>query len=170
MKREPLMTDQAKIQELFDIEAIKRLKARYCRCIDYDDWAGLRALVADDAVIHLSSGVVRGADAFVEKIKLSHTNATTRTVHHCHMPDITITRDGEASGYWALFDYADRRWADGRREAYQGYGYYAERYRRINGEWKLTSMRLHRIRVDPLKKESFDFPEATPVLAPPETE
>jgi hypothetical protein len=35
---------------LLAIEQIKQLKARYFRCMDTKDWAGLRSVFCDDAV------------------------------------------------------------------------------------------------------------------------
>ena len=34
-----------------DIEAIKQLKARYCRMLDTKDWDGFRQVLADDVVM-----------------------------------------------------------------------------------------------------------------------
>jgi hypothetical protein len=48
-----------------DIEAIKQLKARYCRTMDTKDWAGMRAVFADDVTMDATDsgrGVITGAD------------------------------------------------------------------------------------------------------------
>ena len=37
------------IERLTAIEEIKQLKARYFRCMDTKDWAGLQAVFSDDA-------------------------------------------------------------------------------------------------------------------------
>ncbi len=54
--------------ELREIEAIKQLKARYCRYLDSKDWAAWRAIFADDFVSDTAESggrVIIGADEFV---------------------------------------------------------------------------------------------------------
>lgn len=75
-----------------DVEAIKRLKARYFRTMDTRDWAGMRQVFADDVVMDTTEsggGIVTGADAFLEF--LQQTLAGAVTVHHGHMPEIDLT-------------------------------------------------------------------------------
>lgn len=53
---------------LLAVEAIKRLKARYCRYLDTKDWAAWRALFTDDFVSDTSEAggkLIIGADDFV---------------------------------------------------------------------------------------------------------
>lgn len=95
-----------------DIEAIKRLKARYFRTMDTKDWAGMRAVFADDAVVDTSSsggGVVEGADAFMAF--LSETLRGVVTVHHGHMPEIELTSDTTAK--LKIMSRSARRWVSG---------------------------------------------------------
>jgi hypothetical protein len=149
------------VQELLAIEAIKQVKARYCRHLDAEDWDAFRALFADDADFLAESRPFAGADAFVAGVVRHHTLAKVRTVHHCHMPEIALHDATHASGTWAMYDYVDRIWAgDGRREAFAGYGHYAETYVATGGGWRIASMTLTRLRVDPLEPGSLPpFPE-----------
>jgi hypothetical protein len=51
-----------------DLEAIRRLKARYFRTMDTKDWVGMRQVFTDDVVVDTSEaggGVVEGADEFM---------------------------------------------------------------------------------------------------------
>ena len=41
------MTNEANVQQLLDIEAIKQLKARYFRCMDTKDWDGFAGVFRD---------------------------------------------------------------------------------------------------------------------------
>ena len=50
------------VDVLWAIEEIKRLKARYFRCMDTKDWVGFEALFAVDAVFDMRSGRGDGAD------------------------------------------------------------------------------------------------------------
>ena len=82
-----------------DVEAIKQLKARYFRTMDTKDWAGMRQVFTDDVVVDTTDsggGVVTGADAFVAF--LQETLAGAVTVHHGHMPEITLTSPTTATG------------------------------------------------------------------------
>lgn len=139
-------------QVLTEIEAIKNLKARYCRYVDIEDWEAFEDLFLPDALFYRGEGdddIIRGRATFVQQIVASHTAAEARTIHHCHMPEIDVVDAATARGIWALFDYGDRIWyANGRREAYQGYGHYYEEYRKDDAGWRIASWRLVRIRID----------------------
>ncbi len=66
---------------LLDIEAIKQLKARYCRYLDTKDWQAWRGLFADDFLSDTSPAggkVIRGADEFV-----AFTRKSLRTRRPC---------------------------------------------------------------------------------------
>jgi uncharacterized protein (TIGR02246 family) len=128
-----------------DVEAIKQLKARYFRTMDTKDWAAMRQVFADDVVMDTTDsggGVVNGADVFVAF--LQETLAGAITVHHGHMPEITLTSSTTASGIWALHD--EIVWPDGTRM--RGDGHYAETYERVGGEWRIASSTLTRLRMD----------------------
>jgi uncharacterized protein (TIGR02246 family) len=128
-----------------DVEAVKQLKARYCRTMDTKDWVGMRAVFADDVEVDTSSsggGVVRGADDFMAF--LSETLADVVTVHHCHTPEIEVTSETTASGVWAMEDML--RWPDG--SEMHGYGHYHETYRKTDGRWQIERLVLSRLRTD----------------------
>jgi uncharacterized protein (TIGR02246 family) len=128
-----------------DVEAIKQLKARYFRTMDTKDWAGMRRVFADDVVMDTTAsggGVVTGADAFVAF--LQQTLASAVTVHHGHMPEITVTSPTTATGIWALHD--EIAWPDGTRM--RGDGHYHEDYVLVGGEWLISSSTLTRLRME----------------------
>ena len=134
-----------------DIEAIKRLKARYFRCLDTRDWEGWGRVFATDAVLEVPEAEVveHGREAIVASVSAALTGATT--VHHGHMPEIELTGPDTATGIWAMFDYVE--WPpseSGSRVGLQGYGHYREEYVREDGEWRIARTRLERLRVDPL--------------------
>lgn len=128
-----------------DVEAIKQLKARYFRTMDTKDWAGMRRLFADDVVMDTTAsggGVVTGADSFMEFLVPSLADAVT--VHHGHMPEITLVSASTATGVWALHD--EIVWPDG--TTMRGDGHYHEAYVRVDGEWRIKSSTLTRLRMD----------------------
>ena len=82
-----------------EIEAIRRLKARYFRLMDTKDWEGMRQVFADDVVIDTSAAggdVVSGADEFMAFLRDALGDAVT--VHQGHMPEIDLTSDTTATG------------------------------------------------------------------------
>ena len=128
-----------------DVEAIKRLKARYFRTMDTKDWAGMRQVFTDGVVMDTSSsggGVITGADDFMAF--LEETLADVITVHHGHTPEIEVTSPTSASGIWALEDLLV--WPNGLR--LEGYGHYHESYEKVGGEWLIASSTLTRLHMD----------------------
>jgi uncharacterized protein (TIGR02246 family) len=128
-----------------DFEAIKQLKARYFRTLDTKDWSGFRHVFADDVVVDTTEsggGVVAGADDFVAFLR--GTLADVVTVHHGHMPEITLTSPTTATAIWAMQDLL--RWPDGRK--LQGYGHYHETYELLQDEWRIKALRLTRLYMD----------------------
>ena len=130
---------------LEDIEAIKQLKARYCRTMDTKDWTAMRAVFTDDVVMDTSAsggGVIEGADAFMAF--LVETIGDVVTVHHCHTPEIEIESDTEATAWWAMEDVL--RWPNGME--LHGYGHYREMYAKVDGQWRIARSVLTRLRMD----------------------
>jgi len=128
-----------------DVEAIKQLKARYFRTMDTKDWSAMRRLFTDDVVMDTTEsggGVVMGADVFMAFLQQALAEALT--VHHGHMPEITLTSPTTATGIWALHDEIE--WPDGTRM--QGDGHYHETYELVAGEWRIASSTLTRLRMD----------------------
>jgi uncharacterized protein (TIGR02246 family) len=128
-----------------DLEAIKQLKARYCRTMDTKDWSAMRNVFADDVTMDtVDSGgtVISGADAFMTFLEEAIGNVVT--VHHCHTPEIDLLSATEARGIWAVEDML--RFADG--SEMHGYGHYHEAYEKRDGSWRITFSRLTRLRMD----------------------
>lgn len=128
-----------------DIEAIKHLKARYFRTMDSKDWNALRQQFCDDILIDSSESggeVISGADNCINFLQGAIGNVIT--VHHGHMPEIELTSATTAQGTWAMEDML--RWPDGRE--LHGYGHYHETYEKINGSWRIKTLKLTRLRMD----------------------
>ena len=140
-------------ETLLEIEAIKQLKARYFRFMDTKRWDDFASVFSEDAEIDVSDdagpelGHVRGAGAIADYIRSAVDHA--RTVHHGHMPEIQITGPDKAEGVWAMFDYVEFPGDDGPR-GLRGYGHYFEQYTKSQGGWKIRSMKLARLRIDPI--------------------
>ncbi|MGE2835656.1 nuclear transport factor 2 family protein [Mycobacterium sp. SMC-4] len=130
---------------LAEFEAIKQLKARYCRLLDTKKWAQWRELFADDFRSDTSPAggkVIVGADEFVAFTRRSLGDRAT--VHQVHAPEIELTSATTARAVWALEDVV--RLAPGVN--LRGYGHYQETYEKVDGRWLFTSSTLTRIRED----------------------
>jgi hypothetical protein len=130
---------------LLEIEAIKQLKARYCRLLDTKDWQGWRALFSDDFLSDTSKSggkIIKGADEFVAFTRKGVRDQAT--VHQVHAPEIELTSPTTARGVWALEDVV--RFGPGVN--LRGYGHYTETYAKVDGRWLFTSSTLTRLRED----------------------
>lgn len=130
---------------LAEIEAIKRLKSRYCRYLDTKDWTAWRALFTDDFVSDTASAggkIITGADEFVAFTRRSLRDQAT--VHQVHAPDIELDSPTTAHGVWALEDVV--RFGPGVN--LRGYGHYTETYEKVDGTWLIKSSKLTRLRED----------------------
>jgi hypothetical protein len=141
-------------EQLLAIEEIKRLKARYFRCMDTKDWAGFAAVFATDAVMDMSeeagkepgdlSSVTRGARAIADMAQAGMEGV--QTVHHGHMPEIELLSPTTASGIWPMEDLL--RWTTGPVRSLHGYGHYHDTYEKSAGAWRIKTTSLSRLRVD----------------------
>jgi hypothetical protein len=130
---------------LAEIEAIKRLKARYCRLLDTKDWTAWRAVFTDDFHSDTSQAggkTIEGADDFVAFVRKNL--GTQPTVHQVHAPEIELTSATTARGVWALNDIV--RLAPGLN--LNGFGHYQETYEKAGGQWRIKSSKLTRLRTD----------------------
>ncbi|MEJ8812995.1 nuclear transport factor 2 family protein [Variovorax ureilyticus] len=143
------------LQRLMAAHAIAETKARYCRYIDTKQWSRLASLFMPDCRFEGLGSAPAGADVATFVQGVSTRLANTISVHHCHMPEIRLLGAAHARVIWAMEDYVD--WTDGStvKEApgsrgFRGYGHYEEEYREVDGEWKISFLRLTRLRIDPV--------------------
>ena len=131
------------LTELFEIEAIKKLKARRIRALDTKDWATYESLHAPEHTSYSYGGEPAvGPKAMMERL-LSFANEVN-TVHMVHSPLITITSETTAEGFWVLEDVL--HWMQGDEEHwFRGFGHYDETYVKRDGQWYFTSRRLKRL-------------------------
>ena len=138
-------------ERLLAVEEIKQLKARYFRCVDSKDWTGFAAVFAPDVHFDITADVpgciLDSPAAIVEMTRQGLQDCIS--VHHGHCPEITIVSATSATAIWAMED--DLRWAQGSAAPIQtlhGYGHYHETYCRIDGQWRIKTLKLTRLRVD----------------------
>jgi hypothetical protein len=133
------------LRRLLDIEAIKDLKARYCRFVDTKQWQAWGDLLVDDYHFDSDGGIYEGRDNVVAFVERALGNAVT--VHHVHTPEIAFTGPDSATGIWPMYDYVIIPNGDS-QFVLHGYGWYEEEYVRTADGWRLQRCRERRIRVD----------------------
>jgi SnoaL-like domain len=141
----PAPVELSLAEQLWEIEQIKQLKARYFRFVDTRDWDAVTALFAPDCTMRSTvfEGVERPADFFARVAAMITPGVS---VHHGHMPEITLTSPTTATGIWAMFDHVE---TEDRSVGYVGYGHYYETYARLaDAGWLITSFELRRLRLD----------------------
>jgi hypothetical protein len=135
------------MSHLEEIEAIRQLKARYCRFMDTKDWESWRGVFTDDVVVAVDTGVgkippMTGADGFVRFVR--ERNHQRITVHHGHTSEIEITSPTTATGIWGMEDIVEQD--DGTLK--RAYGFYHETYRRDGNGWRIASIELRRVHTE----------------------
>lgn len=137
-------------EKLDAIEQIKILKARYFRFVDTRQWDALRALFIPDASFDArGSGMGEVADLDAFMAGCVNGLADCVSVHHGHCPEIELTSATTAKGIWSMEDllyYADEAARPVR--SVHGMGHYHETYEKRDGEWKIASWNLTRLRVN----------------------
>lgn len=133
-----------------ELEAIRQLKARYCRFLDTKDVDCWRDVFTTDVVVLLDMAVsaggadpqtappLAGVDNFVPMV-LGGLDGVA-TMHHCHTPELTLTSESTATGIWAMEDLLI--FADGKE--LHGAGHYHETYTKQGGCWRIKSLHLTR--------------------------
>jgi hypothetical protein len=140
------------VQELLDRFAIYELRARFFRLVDEKDWPAWRQCFTEDCRFDLGDGQWMGLDEWMTKNKEWHQGMVS--VHRGSLPELEFQSPTEASGIWALNDYIE--WpseADGTRRGYMGFGREYDKYRKVDGEWRISEWILKFHRMDPLPRE-----------------
>lgn len=131
----------ARLRVLEDIEAIRRLKARYFLACDRKDVAGMRDCFLPGEV-HIDYGVVGTFDRreqLIEVFERLACHAHIVEMHHGANPVIDVIDDGHARGSWALhYQQIDTR---GRKLTQLG-GTYEDEYRKEDGAWRISRTRF----------------------------
>ena len=128
---------EARLRTLEDLEAIKRLKYKYWRCLDQKRWDELAECFTADATVSYGGGQYRftGRDQIIGFLRdaLSVERGTIG-FHHGHHPEIALTSPTTARGQWALHNYMLN--SNQQRGVREG-AFYEDEYVKLGGEWKL---------------------------------
>ena len=149
------------LQTLLETKAIECLKARYLRCADTKQWEALSDCFCDDIVCdfrgattdpvsgqHLLPGsdmVLSGRDQVMSTIIAALD--TVPSIHAAFLPEIELLSETDAKGIWAMTDKLYIGAGDD-AQILVGYGHYHETYQKLEGRWKIKSLRLVRLKVE----------------------
>jgi hypothetical protein len=134
---------EKRIRVMEDTEAIKKLKAKYFRCVDKKLWDEMEEIWIEDAVADYGMGieVLQGRKEILEFLKKNLGRDSMISVHQGHNPEIEITSDTTARGVWVLND----RLIIQTIATLNGWRYYEDEYVKVNGEWKKKSTKITNI-------------------------
>jgi len=129
---------EARIQQLEDIEAIKRLRHKYFRCLDGKLWDEMEDCFADDVKTAYFNGEIRtNGKAEIMQFFRGGLGESLRAIHHGHQPEIDLTSNTEATGIWCLHNYLIEQNSNTRQIVG---GIYHDEYVKIDGKWKIKSI------------------------------
>lgn len=132
------------IQKLVESEKIKKLKARYMRCLDAKEWDDLATCFAEDATSSYDAGTYsfEGRDAIMKFLSDSMGSPRFISKHQVHTPEIEVVSETEARGTWYLEDMVavlDQGWG------LEGTGIYRDEYVKRGGKWQIRHTGYERI-------------------------
>jgi hypothetical protein len=135
-----------KVDMLWELEQIRRLKSRYYRLQDQDRWDEWALLFTDDCEIadpHDPS-VKHRSGAAIAKRTAETSAITSQRAHRGTMPDLEIIDERTAKGTWALGCASLLPNGDEAPTFAFIFGYYTDEYRKgDDGQW-----RIHRMQYD----------------------
>jgi len=134
-----------RLQQLEDVEQIKRLKYRYFRSMDTGDFDTLQMLYTDDIKVDYIGGSYRwqmeGRKNLIDA-QIASFNSEAIGCHTGHHPEIDILSDTMATGIWYMTDiFMDFR----KKTVFHGSALYRDTYEKINGIWKIKITTYKRI-------------------------
>ena len=148
--------------QLIALEAIRQLKARYCRMIDTKQWVELEKLFTPDTKFDGFTSAPEGTDPSTFVTRIAERFESAITIHHVQAPEIKLISSKKARGVWSMMDYVDLQpdagtSSDPTGRGWVGWGFYEEEYTQDGEVWCISYMRLTRQRMDAL---SVDHPAA----------
>ncbi len=133
------------LQMLLDMEAIRRVKHAYFRCIDTGNFEELAGLFHPDVKVHFIGGTyewkLEGREEYLASIKQSfHTRSVGH--HNGHHPEIEILSPTKATGVWYL---TDNMWIMSQKNFTTGTAIYWDTYLKVDGRWLIADSKYERI-------------------------
>ena len=133
------------IQMLLDMEAIRRVKHAYFRCIDTGNFDELKDYFHEEVSVHFIGGTyewkLQGKTEYLASIRASFHNRSVGH-HNGHHPEIEMLSATEATGVWYL---TDNMWIMSQNNFTTGTAIYWDRYVKEDGRWQIIDTKYERI-------------------------
>lgn len=123
-----------------DFRAILELKYRYCRLVDDQDWASLIELFTPDATLDVPVWRAPKPREAAISAYADHMDQI-KSIHTVSMPVMVVETSDVVSVEWRM---EDRLFSA--NAVVHGFGRYEDRCARVDGEWKISRLRLVRSR------------------------
>jgi hypothetical protein len=123
-------------EELVEIEAIKRLKYKYLRCLDQKLWDEITECFVPETTAAYSGGKYsfEGSEAIVGFLRRAMGAESFLSSHRVHHPEITLRGPDSAEGTWALEDVViEEQWGI----TIRGAAFYEDRYVKRQDGWRI---------------------------------
>lgn len=141
-----------RVARLEAIEAIKQLKARYLTACDRKQVDIVRDCFPDGPVVldYGPVGTFTHRDGLLAVFEKFACNDHVFDIHLGSNPQIRLIDDNEAEGTWGLYFFQINAASN---NLMQLAGYYEDRYRRFDGEWKIVDSRFKHYSVEMMTLE-----------------
>ena len=128
---------EARLAALEDVEAIKRVKYAYWRCLDTRRWDELAGCFTADATVEYGGGQYRfrGVEEIIGFLRRSLGESGHVGCHHGHQPEITLEDAATARGTWALDNYM---FNVAQNRCVRIAAFYHDRYLKQDGAWRIA--------------------------------
>jgi hypothetical protein len=139
-----------------DLEAIKRLKYKYQRCIDTKSWDELRDCFTADATAAYSSGKFSfdNRDAILKFLQGAMGADTFHSCHAVSQPEIELVDERTATGRWCLQDTVIDTSFD---MMVHGAAFYEDEYRKgDDGVWRIAKTGYQRTYEQMMPRKSIE--------------
>ncbi len=122
--------------DLHELEAIKRLKYKYMRCLDQKKWDEMEECLAEDATASYSGGKYRfeSRPAILAFFREAMGRPGVLSSHRVHHPEIEMLSPTLARGTWALEDTFIDLDAG---VTIRGAAFYEDEYVKVRGRWRI---------------------------------
>ena len=130
--------------DLQEMEAIKRLKYKYLRCLDLKQWDEMAECFTEDATAAYGDGQYSfaGRDAIMQFLRGALDSRSIISSHRVHQPEIDVTGATTAVGTWALEDTVIETQSS---SVVRGAAFYRDEYVKVGGQWKIRSTGYQRL-------------------------
>lgn len=125
-------------------EEVTALKNEYCQHLDAKRWDRWATLFAEDAVLQVgpdAGSSIRGRCAIRKLLETQLRRA--RTHHKARNPEIFSESPDRVRVVWEMDDVVETP-----LYRLEGSGFYEDHYVRDAGAWRISTLRLHRTKVD----------------------